>query len=122
MTVSFPKLLIPIAVAVSCLASCGHAGQADNYDHASQSGGRSLARPSAGNEYAYNEYGDERREERRQERREDAYDEHRGDVAAFCKNDWTNCANNCNNVQDKSQYNLCMVDCNNNLNQCLLQR
>jgi hypothetical protein len=119
---SFPKLLIAIAVAVSCLASCGHANRVDNYDNAAGSNDKSRYRQTASNDYAYDETGDERREERREERRDDAYDEHRNQVAAFCKNDWTNCANNCNNVQDKNQYNLCMVDCNNNLNQCLLQR
>jgi len=113
MNVSFLPLLLAMAVTVSGLASCSQPNQVDKQDNPPQSGETSRYLQLSSNEYAY----DEDREERREEHRDAAYDEHRRRVAAVCKTDWSYCANNCGNVQD----NLCMVDCNNNLNQCLLQ-
>jgi len=121
---SFHALRIGLAVALLSLASYGQAGQSNAADSSRPCGERSLS--YSGALYAYDEnrredYEEHRREEYEEHRREQ-YDEHRRRVASECDAQWSFCANDCGNVQDKNQYNICMVACNNGLNRCMEHR
>ena len=49
----------------------------------------------------------------------DAYDKQRQRQETNCKLHWQNCATICNTLHDAGQRAICVINCNNALNQCM---